>query len=318
MRFFANQRKKNMQKCIKKIKIIKSGGLSISLDYLAIGKGNPKTLILSGIHGSERTGNLIIAKLMENLPEFKGTLMILPLVNPLGYTMGSREEPLSGLDINRQFTGKKDNRPVFAITAAIMKLCEKCDYIIDLHNYTTAGLIQIGFSNSSKAMELASLLNPDVIRASHTEKAWRLEGTLMNWLQNKGIPYVLVELPTHRNVTDEQCEKVVNGIKKHLINNDKNNELIDKRPSVKIKLVKSPQNGVFNTESKISLGDIVKKNDLLGKLTSLPSGKKMEIFCPYNGIICEKETQNKFPTIAGNTLFGIGEISEMTEGTVLK
>jgi len=299
------------KRILRKIKIIESGGLLISLDYLTIGEGNPKTLIISGMHGTERTGNLVIAKLLEDLPEFIGTLTILPIANPLGYAMGQRQEPLSDLDLNRQFTGKNDGRPAFMITNAIMKLAQKYDFVIDLHNYPTAGVIQVGFNDSPKAMKIVLALKPDVIRASHTEKEWKLEGTLSGYLKNKGIPAVLVELPTHRNVTTEQCERIVNGIKSHLIMGDKNTELTDninKIPHIRIKTVKSPNNGVFYVNSKYKLMDHVKKDEILGCLVEISSGKKTEILSPYNGIICEKEVQNEFPTIAGNSLFGIGEL----------
>lgn len=300
-----------MKKQLHKKKIFSSGGLTLSLDYLTIGSGKPKTLILSGVHGTERTGNLVIAKLLESLPDLDGTLTILPIANPLGYTMGIRQEPFSGLDLNRQFTGKNDGRPALMITTAIIKLAQKYDYVIDLHNYPTAGVIQIGYSDIPGSRELASLLSPDVIRCSHAEKEWKLVGTLSGYLLSKRIPSVLVELPGHRNVTIEQIDRIVRGIKTHLTNGDNAGQLvdnIDKIPHVRIKTIKSPQNGVFYTNPELKLMDNIKKGDILGELVDIPSGIRVKVKSPYNGIICEKEIQTEFSTIAGNTLFGIGEL----------
>lgn len=300
-----------MKKNVNNINIIKSGGMSVSLDHISFGSGNPKTLILSGIHGNEKTGNLVIARLLEKLPEFKGTLTILPIVNPLGYSQNQRVEPLSGLDLNRQFTGKNDGRPAHLITNAVMRLAEEYDYVIDLHNYKTAGLLQVAFSNTKKAKNLVQLLSPDVIRAPHTDTKFKLTGTLMSWLKSKKIPAVLVELSHQLSITDEQSLRIVTGIKTHLTSCDKRTKLIDNidtLPFVRIKLIKSPQTGVCYYGIKLSLGDKVKKGDLLGKIVSLPSGETFKIISPSGGIICEKESQNEYPTMAGDALFGIGEV----------
>lgn len=300
------------------IKIVESGGLSISLDYITFGSGSPKTLILSGIHGNERTGNLIIARLMDKLPKFRGTLTILPIVNPLGYSLGQRVEPLSGLDLNRHFTGKNDGRPAYRITNTIMELIEKYDYIINLHNYTTAGLVQVAFSDTEEAKRLASLLKPDVVRVSHTEKEHKLTGSLMGWLKDNNKHSVLVELPTHLSITEEQSSRVIDGIVEHLTVDDKRTSLVDnitKVPFVKIKLVKSPQTGVFYSKTKLSLGCKVKKGDLHGKIVNLPSGEAFKIVSPCDGIICEKELKNEYPVTTGDTLYGIGELISESEKT---
>lgn len=301
-----------MKKDLRRIKIVESGGLSISLDYLTIGMGSPKTLIISGVHGTERTGNLVIAKLLESLPEFKGTLSVLPLSNPLGYAMETRQEPLSGLDLNRQFTGKNNGQPALMIASAIVKLAEKYDFVIDLHNYPTGGVLQVGYSANSdqkKLERLVSLLKPDIIRTSHTEKSWKLEGSLSGMLQNKGVPYIIVEMPSHRDVLTDQVSRVVAGIKTHIIGNEEDVDFIykvSKIPHVQIKTVKSPQGGVFYSNPKIKLMDKIIKGKILGVLVDIPSGRKIEIKCPYDGVVCEKITQNEFPAVAGNTLYGIG------------
>lgn len=296
------------------LKIIKSSGLTLALDYLTIGSGNPKTLIISGIHGNERTGNLIIAKLLNDLPKFQGTLTILPVANPLGYALGKREEPLSGLDLNRQFTGKNDGRPAFRITTSIMDLAKEYDYVIDLHNYTTAGLIQVGFSWLAGSLKVAEMLNPDVIRAPHVEEEYKTSGKLSDFLKKENVPYIIIELPHHQNIAEEQCIRVVNGIKAHLTNGGslKTDSLLNKQ-FVRIKLVKASQTGVFKRNTSLNLSDSLSKGEQLGIFSILSEKEEFPIINQHEGMICEMEPSLERPVLGGETLFGIGEILKENE-----
>jgi len=50
--------------------VVNSNGVSVSLASATIGKGEPKTLIISGVHGDERSGQLLIVNLLKDLPDF--------------------------------------------------------------------------------------------------------------------------------------------------------------------------------------------------------------------------------------------------------
>ena len=293
------------------IELANSGGLHLYLDIVTFGSGSPRTLLISGIHGSERTGQLLLSRLVEQLPEFIGTLSIVAIANPLGYAMDDRLETLSGLDINRQFTGKKDGRPAFQITAALTELASQYDFVIDLHNYTTSGLIQVGCSIHDDSAKIAELLSPDVIRINHTSQALKLDGTLSAAVRSAGKPYVLVELPPHERVTSEQIDNVTSGLIAHLQNCqeyvEQTLESIWENPFVRIRLVKASQTGVFYRNENLEHGDAVTKDEVLGTLVSTSDFSKTVILSPYDGLVCEMETVGETPVVAGETLFGIGE-----------
>lgn len=292
--------------------IMESSGLKISLDYVTIGEGSPKTFILSGIHGDERSGQLIIKELLANLPDFKGTLTVLPVANPLAYAMSQRDEPLSGQDLNRSFTGKNDGRPLFKLANAIAELAKEHDYIIDLHGYQTAGLLQVGVTQGDESLKMAEMLLPDVVRVAHAAQEYKINGALSSVVRKEGKSYLLIELPSHEYITEEQVKRVSGGIAKHLTNCNnyssiKPDQTLSK-PFIRIKLVKSEQAGVFERESSLNLGDSVRQGEKLGILTVLPSQEIVEISCPYDGIICEMNEMNQSAVIAGETLVGIGEL----------
>lgn len=296
--------------------IVDSSGLCVSLEYATIGGGAPKTLVISGIHGDERSGQLVIAKLLQNLPNFVGTLTVLPVANPLAYAVKRRNEPISGQDLNRSFTGKNDGRPLFQTAEAIVNLAKEYDYVIDLHGYTTAGLIQAGISDSGSA-KMAEILNPDVLRIAHISQAHKIEGTLPAALKNIETSYMLIELPTDKRITQDQINRVATGLKAHL---QKCNQydltqpsIIISKPFVRVKLLKAPQSGVFERAASLKLGEIVKEHDELGTLFLLPSQEKIIIRSQHSGVMCEMEEDGQLVTAAGETLFGIGELLSKEE-----
>ncbi len=295
-----------------KTSILESSGLDISLEYISIGKGNPKTLVLSGIHGDERSGQLVIANLLKNFPRFSGTLNILPIANPLAYAMKQRNEPISGQDLNRSFTGKNDGRPIFQIADVVAKMAKEHDYVFDLHGYTTAGLIQAGIRAGDGSIKMAEVLNPDVLRISHITQEYKIDGAISNILRNESVSYLLIEMPTDKRITTDQVERVANGIIDHLLECSRYNTMagskISTRHFVRIKLIKALTSGVFERNTTLELGKKISKDDELGILTNLPSTQQTTITSPYDGIICEMELEKICVVVAGETLFGVGEL----------
>ena len=291
--------------------VVNSNGVSVSLASATIGKGEPKTLIISGVHGDERSGQLLIVNLLKDLPDFIGTLTVLPVANPLAYVLGQRQEPLSGQDLNRSFTGKNDGRPVFEIAAAVMDLVQHTRYVIDLHSYTTAGLIQAGIAVGDQSAKMAEVLDPDVVRVAHITPEYKIEGSLSGRLHTGDMSYLLVEVPPNRRISVTQVKKVILGLQQHLVRCHeyptlKAHRLRDK-PFVRIKLMKAVRAGVFERDPSLRLGASVRANDVLGSLIALPDNKAFSIASPYSGIICEMEDALQDAVNAGETLMGIGE-----------
>lgn len=299
------------------IQILEGSGFSLSLDYATFGSGKPKTLILSGIHGNERTGQLILTNLLRELPEFNGTLTVLPIANPLGFALNQRFEPMSGLDLNRQFNGKNDGRPAFLLTTAILELAKHYDYVIDLHSYTSAGLIQVGLNANDLSAKIAEQLSPDIVRIGHLSPELKINGTLSNAVRINGGTYVLIETPALERVTEDQIGRVVFGLKQHLLSASKyihsNENILSTMPFVRIKLVKAKCGGVFERNPNLKLGDPVRVGDQLGLMTSLPDLKSVPVPSQYTGIICEMESTTQDAVVSGETLVGIGELLNENE-----
>lgn len=295
----------------KKLVILKTAGIELFLPTLNIGHGDPKTLLLSGIHGDERSGTLVIAEVLRRLRRFQGTLTVVPIAHSLASLLRSRQDPLSGADLNRSFSGKNDGRPLLELADALLGLAREHAYVIDLHAYTTAGLIQTGFGSSSYGSRMVDALNPDVVRVEHSEKSWQLHGTLSSALAESNVTYMLIELPHDSRISNAQITQVANGILKHLADapryaKQRKLAATGKRPFVRIKLVKARTSGIFERTSALGLGRRVRERKPLGTITDLGTGKMHRVESPYTGLVCEADETRRRVVTVGETLAGIG------------
>lgn len=268
---------------------------------------------MSGLHGNEKTGQLVIAELLKRPLNFKGTLTILPIANPTGFAKDTREEAISGLDLNRQFldTETEEDDPASVATRAIGEIAKQHDYVIDLHNFSTAGLIQALSNHIGNSDRLASLFAPEVIRTSPKETGLKLTGTLARYLKNLGVPYVLIEMPVHTKATSEQIGRIVSGLLKHLSQCVKYEQLktdaFDKIPKVVIRKVQPDREGTFTKNATLSLGDRVEKGQALGTIRDSVEGSTSIVPCPYSGIVCEMNDYTEREVRAGDVLLRVGE-----------
>ncbi len=101
------------------------------------GKKGPTLTVTAAIHGDEVNGSEVCYQLAQKLePEhIKGTLILLPICNPLAFNDRVRKTPLDGLDLNRCFPGKLNDSITYQIAYALFNsVIKKSNYIIDFHS----------------------------------------------------------------------------------------------------------------------------------------------------------------------------------------
>ncbi len=99
------------------------------------GASGPSVFIGAGIHGDELTGQASLWRLYDYLEdkEIKGTITIMPVMNPDGLSFGVRGIPEADVDLNRLYPGKANGYISERITAKIWEVAKKHDTIVDLH-----------------------------------------------------------------------------------------------------------------------------------------------------------------------------------------
>ncbi len=99
------------------------------------GSAGPSVFIGAGVHGDELTGMASIWRLIDYLngKAVRGTITIIPSMNPDGLNYNIRGMPEAGVDLNRLYPGKSTGYMAERITAKIWEIARKHDVIIDLH-----------------------------------------------------------------------------------------------------------------------------------------------------------------------------------------
>lgn len=119
-----------------------SGVQHLALSVLVV-KGQtagPTLVLLAGVHGDEYEGVLTIQDVFDQLsPEaMGGTLIAVPVVNPLAYQARTRSTPEDGKNMARVFPGIQSGTITERIAYQIAQhIIPKADLLIDLHSAGT-------------------------------------------------------------------------------------------------------------------------------------------------------------------------------------
>lgn len=139
-----------------------ASGMDLALPVLTIrgaGKG-PVVGISATIHGEEVVGVQIIRELWLTLStaEIAGTLIMLPVCNPLAFEALSRNTPLDMLDLNRAFPGNDGGWLTERISHALSaKFLNQIDYYIDIHAGGTFPVVDYCYSINDERFARAFL-----------------------------------------------------------------------------------------------------------------------------------------------------------------
>lgn len=198
-----------------------AGTVEVALPVIEIGEGNPRVLILVGLHGDEYTGFYVVERLLERLRLSRGSVKIISAANPLAQALRLREEPLAKLDINRIFPGDREKDFSRRIAAVLFEQAKEChDCVIDLHTLGMhSRLMCLHINHGSRETRTRSL---DLIHAFGPDLVWQLDtssGLGARWRGSMGpemaqqkIVNFVVELAEHYHVDDEELNRAASGI----------------------------------------------------------------------------------------------------------
>ena len=115
---------------------VQDGSASSSFDVHCFGSGRPVFAFVGGVHGNEsagmRTAELLAMYFAQHEP-VRGTVRVMPRVNPTAARANQRCSPADGLDLNRCFPGDPEGALTRRIADALWRETADADFIIDLH-----------------------------------------------------------------------------------------------------------------------------------------------------------------------------------------
>ena len=172
----------------------------------------PVLLLTAAVHGDELNGTGIIREVLIDPPceLTAGTLVLVPVVNILGFERHSRYLP-DRRDLNRSFPGSASGSLAKRIAHTIFtELVQKCDFCLDLH---TAAVGRTNFPNVR-----GDLSHPQVRRLATAFGCQLIvdnkgfEGSLRNAACKAGHPTIILEAGEVSKVEPSVLEVGLRGV----------------------------------------------------------------------------------------------------------
>jgi len=273
-------------------------GNSVTIPYFVM-RGitkKPVLLLNAALHGDELNGIEVIMRIFEKIDptELRGTILAAPIVNTLALRARDRTDNVDRKDLNRLFPGKKDGTVTERIAYHFFnKFVKKATFGIDLHTGMKGHLLVPHprvrvFNNSSPSLEYPQALGTEIIFYNEGK-----EGMLNIQAEKAGIPIVCFEIGEAGRLDEYYINEGFKGV----MNFMKYFGMIDGAPEIPEKQIllkdymelPSRISGLFHPRA--SAGDVVKKNQLVGIVSSPFYNERYHVKAPEDGVIIGIRTQ---------------------------
>lgn len=276
----------------------------------------PSLFVSAAIHGDELNGVEVIRRLIKHssLKRLKGTLIAIPIVNVYGVIQHSRYLP-DRRDLNRSFPGSERGSMASRLANLFMnEIVANCSHGIDLHT----GAIH----RDNLPQIRANLSDEETLRLAHAfgvpvllDSTLR-DGSLREAAAEYGIPMLLYEAGEGLRFDELGIRAGLRGVLNVM-------RALGMLPKVRSRVgsvrqpyvahsstwIRAPESGVLR--ALVSLGSLVKKGDVLGRIADPFGVTEMEVKAARRGIVIGR---TNIPLVhEGEALFHIGHFEDIHE-----
>jgi len=258
----------------------------------------PRVFVTAAVHGDEINGTGAIREIITTNPFTlaRGTLVLVPVVNILGFEQHARYLP-DRRDLNRSFPGVGDGSQASRMARAVFDaIVTPCDYGIDLH---TAAIRRTNFPNvradmgDARVAALARAFGTELIVSGSGPK-----GSLRRAACRVGRPTIILEAGEVWKVEPAYVEYAVRGVRNCLAHLGMIEGEAPRRPAYQIeadttKWVRAERGGFL--QFHVAPGDIVEAGEAIATSTSLTGERQSVIASPRDGIVLGMTT---LPSVA--------------------
>lgn len=267
--------------------------------------------IVSGIHGDELEGQLVIYLLADwlnkNSEKLRGIVDLYPAVNSLGVDTITRGFPLYDVDLNRAFPGSAQEFLPGQVVHALANDVRGSDIAIDIHSSNIflreIPQIRINKEFSKDTLPLAKELNCDFIWIHDAVTV--LEATFSHTLNSMGTKTLVVEMGVGMRLTKEYGNQLLIGI----LNLMKKGGIIECEENFDVRVpfsseigdvfyLNAPRSGLF--VPALDHCAIIKEGNKIGDIVDPLSGTILStLFAPNDGILF---TLREYPVVYEGSL----------------
>lgn len=287
----------------------------------------PTIWIIGVEHGDEVGGMVVIHELFELIKKqglLKGKIYAIPLLNPMGFEMVSRQIPYTKEDLNRSYPGNPNGtlaqRIAFKIHEAIMQ--SRPDLVLDLHNDWQNSIPYIILENQKNAEKKS--LNKKIKKIARRSGLVMIKETddipnsLSTTLYKNKIPAITLELGQSHIVNEKNVEIGLNSLINilsffNMLNSDHIPLSYIKGKKFRKKILhytdepRSTKTGIIRF--KVEAGEFVRKNQIIAEISDV-FGKKIEtIKAKEKGIILGNNDNSV--SMPGTSIIAMGSLQEI-------
>lgn len=287
--------------------------LKIAAHIIVGFSSGPKLAIISTVHGDETLGIDVLKEIVTQLDisKLSGTIIIIPVANPIAFQNGTRNTPIDMLNLNRVFPGNIDGylteKIAYHITNEILK---KVDYIINLHGGNEIIANNFGFIRPPYE-ELHKVFGHEIM---YIEKPGTFVGSISEYAISKlKIPVMVSEIGTSPRSAEKDINDGVTGIfniMKYIKMIEGNLKLPKKQLVIKDRvIIRAEHGGIFYPEYDTrNVGLEIEKGTKLGTIIDPQTFEKLQsITAPFEKniiMLCRERSK----IIPGEYIFTIGNI----------
>ncbi len=254
-------------------------------------KDGPTLLLNAAVHGNEVVGVEVARKIVDEIDpaRLSGNLVVVPIVNPMAFTSGLRWDPYDNIDMNRIFPGDPEGTMTERVAHSFFTVfAARADYIIDLHSaeFPDELIPHIRIRVDRPTRPYLNLVASTGINA--VWKGPSVKGMLQTQAFVNKIPCVTVEIGAAGVITKADVligTTAVRNVMAVLGMIDREASIPDRQILLQSNeaWIRSPFGGIF--KPAITLGQLVKKGDVIGDIIDPTSYKTEDIESPLSGIV---------------------------------
>lgn len=264
----------------------------------------PTVWIQNAIHGDEYVGLGAIQWLLRDLrpDQLAGTVVAIPVANPLAFRARWRSAPQDGMDANRTYPGKPLERAMhlqahteILVHELFTRMVEVADAVVDCHDGSTAAAMSpyaayyegpAEFQRKSRALAIASGMTV-VWKTAGAFIEEKFPGSLKVYLAQREIPSVTLEVGGRGQLDRTD----VGRMHLSLLNTLRHLGMLEgdvtiPEPQVFINKgnwLRPAVGGVFWPE--VQPAQRVKEGDTFGVVTDLFGRARERLICPADGVV---------------------------------
>jgi predicted deacylase len=176
--------------------------VAVPVHVLTGERARPRLVAVAGVHGDEAEGMLALHDFERacDPSSLRGTVVLVPVANPMAFAAHARRSPIDGLDLNRIFPGRHDGTASEQLAYRLVHdIVTDADFLFTLHSWFATGSVVDYVEYPAGTTALAVRSREAAVAAGFRRlraSGWP-EGALLPVANGMGIPGLEAEIGGH-------------------------------------------------------------------------------------------------------------------------